>query len=179
VGSLHKAIELVGRYQRYVLSSTAADDDNLTIIGDLVEDGGKILTQAGVRGIDGHISFSSNIVQDSCTWDPQALSSCAPSADFERESAGKRHAANRDGHGNGDMPVGIAHVGLDSRDQAVAYKPYDPEEQTEAHASGGEDERGEKHANRRSENARGSAALMNGGQRVGRHDPLGYIVTSD
>jgi len=107
------------------------------------------------------------------------LSAGPAGAEFEDERAGEGYAADGDGHGYRDMPVGIAHVGLDSRDQAVAYKPYDPEEQTEAHASGGEDEGGEKHANHRGENARGCAALMNGGQRVGRHHPLGYIVTSD
>ena len=61
-------------------------------------------------------------------------------AGFQHERAGEGGAADHDGYGYRDMPVGVAHVGLDSSDQAVGYETDDPNEQAEAHASGGEEE---------------------------------------
>jgi hypothetical protein len=66
-------------------------------------------------------------------------------AGFQHECAGEGGAADHDGYGYRDMPVGVAHVGLDSSDQAVGYKSDDPEEQAEAHASGSEEEGRKKH----------------------------------
>ena len=66
--------------------------------------------------------------------------------------------ADGDGERNGEVAVGVAHVGLDSGDEAVADHADDAEQQAEPHASGGEDEGGEEHAdyNRRSRRFGGS-----------------------
>jgi len=48
------------------------------------------------------------------------------------------------------MSVSVAHVGLDSSDQSIAYQTEDPQQKTEAHASGGKDKGSEEHAHRES-----------------------------
>ena len=58
------------------------------------------------------------------------------------------------------MPVGVAHVGLDSGDQSVGDHADDAEQQAEPHASGGEDEGGEEHPHRRGEEDGELAALL-------------------
>src|SRR5450755_1897496 len=102
-----------------------------------------------------------NSVQDSCTSVELSDESSAGStgADFEAQGPQKRHASDGDGERNGNVPVGIAHVGLDSGGQTVSDHADDAEQQAEPHASGGEDEGGEQHSDRRSEQKRDGAAL--------------------
>ena len=72
-------------------------------------------------------------------------------AEFQDKRADEGDASDGDGERNGEVAVGVAHVGLDSGDQAVGDHADDAEEQAEAHASGGEEEGGEEHAHRGSE----------------------------
>ncbi len=70
------------------------------------------------------------------------------SAKFQHEGADECHASDGDGEGNREVAVGVAHVGLHTGDQAVGDHSHDAEQQAKAHASGGEKEGGEEHANR-------------------------------
>ena len=70
------------------------------------------------------------------------------------------------------MTVGVAHVGLDSSDQAVDDHAEDTEEEAEAHASGGEDESGEQHSDGRSEQDGDGATLA---RWSAQHHSLRYI----
>ncbi len=73
---------------------------------------------------------------------------CSAGADFEDQRAHERHAADSYGERDGDVAVGIPHVGLNSGNQAVSDHADDAEEKAEAHASSGEDECGEEHTHR-------------------------------
>jgi len=71
------------------------------------------------------------------------------------------------------VPVGIAHVGLDTGGQAVSDHADDAEQQAQPHASGAEDERGEENPDGGGEEHRNRAASRTGG--VAGHLLLGYI----
>jgi len=80
-------------------------------------------------------------------------------AEFKGERSGESYAADGDGYRNRDMPVGVAHVGLDSSEQAIGYETDNAEQQAETHTSGGEEEGGEEDARRGTDGARDRAGL--------------------
>ena len=70
--------------------------------------------------------------------------SCAGSAgaEFEYERADEGDTTDGYGRRDGDVAVGVPHVGHGSRDEAVDREAEDAEKQAEAHARGGEEQRG-------------------------------------
>ena len=82
---------------------------------------------------------------------------CSAGADFEYQGADERGAADDDCERDGEVAVGVAHVGLDSGGEAVGDHADDAEEQAEAHASAGEEEGGEEHAHGGEEKQRETA----------------------
>ena len=90
-------------------------------------------------------------------------------AHFQHHRADEGGRAQRDGHRDGDVFVGVGHINVAAFHHAINDGANDTEEQPCAHACGGEQQRGEQHPEGRGEDDGDFAALRVRGDERGRH----------
>src|ERR1019366_6349807 len=105
--SFQEAVQLVGGNEGHILGAATAHDDDLVIVGDLIEHGGQSLAQAGGGRFNRHILCSrGNCPGFLYLCRPGELAAGSASANLKNQSAQESNAADSDGERNGDVAVG-------------------------------------------------------------------------
>ena len=88
------------------------------------------------------------------------LALCSAGAHFQEHSAAESDGAQEESDWKSNMFVGVRHINLATAQKGIDGHSDNSQEQTQPHASGGKQQRGEQHTRRRGEGNGEPAALL-------------------